>query len=330
VNLYNRTYSNITDLLRNKTVISTGAIQGSFKLNLVTNDLSLAVKDSSLIVITTPASAHEDLSFRMTEIDCFLPNIILMPGRTFGVFSFNEILSKIRNHLPIVAETVTTIYTARKINDFSVNIIKLKDKVLISAKNNIDTSALYNQLPIHLKDYLKPANSIFETSFGNVGMILHPLIMLLNVGSIDSEERGFLFYNEGISPKIAELINKLDDERLAISNKLNIKVPSIKEWLTTTYKINEKNLFELIKSIPEYSSIKAPLSLEHRYLTEDVSCGLVPFEAVAMVLQFECPTITILIDLTNLVLNRDLRFTGRNIDFVIRNNIINQSRKEQE
>jgi opine dehydrogenase len=154
---------------------------------------------------------------------------------------------------------------------------------------------------------------MIQTSIGNVGMVLHCAPLLLNTGWTESEKNIYKYYYDGITPTIGKLIEKIDDERVAVSDALGDKVESTKDWFIRTYHVSGNNLFECIQNNEAYKTIDAPGSLKHRYIFEDVPCGLVPLEAIGLKLGLDMSCTTLIIDLASKLLNVDFRATGRNL-----------------
>ena len=59
---------------------------------------------------------------------------------------------------------------------------------------------------------------------------------------------------------------------------------------------------------------KGPTSVNSRYITEDVSQGLVMLEALGQYLGVKTPFCTALIEIANAALGRDLRENGRSLE----------------
>ena len=112
------------------------------------------------------------------------------------------------------------------------------------------------------------------------------------------------------------MIEKIDNERVAVSEALGHKVESTKDWLIRTYHVTGSNLYECIQNNEAYKTIDAPGSLKHRYIFEDVPCGLVPLESIGLKLGLDMDYTTLIIDLASKLLNFDFRTTGRNLDYL--------------
>lgn len=317
VTLWNRSYSTIEKLIKTHVIRCEGIVSGNIPIHCVTNDINLALKDPDIILITTPANSHKELAEIISKKIQKSTVIVLNPGRTFGTLEFRNVYEKYNNkYEQIIAETQTIIYTCRKTGEDGVNIIAFKDSVLISSLDLDKNESIINYLPECIRSYFTNAQSMIQTSIGNVGMILHCAPLLLNTGWTESEKNIYKYYYDGITPSVGQLIQKIDDERVAVSDALGHKVESTKEWLIRTYHVTGNNLYECIQNNEAYKNIDAPSSLKHRYIFEDVPCGLVPLESIGLKLGLDMSFTTLIIDLASKLMNVDFRKTGRNLEYL--------------
>jgi opine dehydrogenase len=140
---------------------------------------------------------------------------------------------------------------------------------------------------------LVPARSVLDTGLGNVGAILHPVITLLSAERITRGE-SFDFYTEGVTRRVAEMLATADAERLAIARAYRVATPSLQAWIATTYGHHAQTVLESVGGNPAYVGIKAPATLEHRYLLEDVPTGLIPLIALGKAAGLALPTLSAL------------------------------------
>lgn len=312
VTLWNRTEKNIEAIKRTKKIKITGIYNEHVSIYKVTSNLKKAVEESEVIMITTPANSHAYLAQEIGKVIESKKIIILNPGRTFGVICFKKEFEKINNQVDIiVAETQTIIYTARKLAPDHVKLLCFKHNVLLYS--NTPLNEYYSKLPKCYTDYIKNVNSLIETSIGNVGMVLHTAPMLLNTGWVENEKFNFKYYFEGITPSIGDFLEKIDKERVEISKSLGYKVLSTQEWLESVYNVYADNLYEALQKNYAYQSIDAPTSLSHRYLLEDIPCGLIPLESLGKELGVNVENISLIINLAQSILNTDFRLIGRNV-----------------
>lgn len=314
VTLWNRSQEAISTLMKTRTIHAQGIIQGDYTVDLVTANMEEALTQPDLVMITTPANAHPYLAETIGRYLKNEPIIILNPGRTFGAIEFQLIFSKFNQRSPIIAETQTSLYTSRKCSEDSVIIYSIKKDVLLSTFDAERNSWIIRQLPDALKRHFVPARSMIETSIGNVGMILHTAPLLLNAGWTENEKYDYHYYHDGITPTISQFIEKVDQERIAVSKKLGLEVESTKDWMKRSYSINGETLYECIQNNHAYRAITAPNTLNHRYIYEDIACGLVPLEAIGKYLGLEMKYTGLVIDLASAILEVDFRKTGRNLE----------------
>lgn len=308
--LWNRTLGNIQSIIDRKEIDCQGVMNGT----AVIKQVSTSIKDvlQKTIMVTTPSNAHRDIAKLLAPYVDETYIIVLNPGRTFGVSDFISALKKYGcKSIPVVAETQTIIYTCRRIDDKSVMIYALKKDILISATNYSDTKKVLKSLPECIRKYFIPAKSYLETSFSNVGMVLHCAPVLMNIGWIENSKVDFKYYYEGISYSVANFLSKIDEERVQVAKGLGCEVETLVEWLHRTYNTVGNNLYEHLQSNVYYKEIDAPLSLNHRYIEEDVPNGLVPLESAGRACGIETPYTTLIINLANSVMEKDYRRIGR-------------------
>jgi opine dehydrogenase len=72
------------------------------------------------------------------------------------------------------------------------------------------------------------------------------------------------------------MLEVLDRERITVAAALGVHTRSALRWLKDAYSAEGQTLYEAILANPGYQGIKAPRSLHHRYIFEDVPFSLVP------------------------------------------------------
>ncbi len=308
--LWNRTPSNIQKVIETKEIYCSGVLEGKAKIDQVVTTINEIPQ--KLIMVTTPSSAHYDIAKMIAPYVNKTHIIVLNPGRTFGILEF---IKTLKEHgcksIPLVAETQTIVYTCRRLDKNEVAIYAFKNDVQIATQDMKDIKKVVNNLPVCLKKYFIPAKSYVETSLGNVGMILHCAPVLMNIGWIEHESVEFKYYYEGISKSIAKVLERLDEERVNVSKAMGCQVETLTEWLIRSYHTSGANLYECLQNNQYYKSIDAPLTINHRYIEEDVPNGLVPMESAGKKFGVTTPVTTMIIDLANIVMGKNYRETGR-------------------
>jgi opine dehydrogenase len=122
--------------------------------------------------------------------------------------------------------------------------------------------------------------NVLHTGLNNMGAIFHPALTLLNAGWIESTHGDYQFYIEGVTPSVARVLEVLDRERVTVAASLGIRARTAMEWLQMAYDATGEDLNEAIHNQSGYYGIKAPSTLNHRYIFEDVPMSLVPIAAL--------------------------------------------------
>jgi opine dehydrogenase len=76
------------------------------------------------------------------------------------------------------------------------------------------------------------------------------------------------------------VLEALDRERVTVASALGIRGRTALEWLKLAYDTSGEDLYEAVHNQPGYYGIKAPPTLNHRYIFEDVPMSLVPIASL--------------------------------------------------
>ena len=114
-----------------------------------------------------------------------------------------------------------------------------------------------------------------------------------------------------MTESVGRLIEAVDRERLAIAQALGVTVLSEPAIGVRQGYMREENYSTGYSTAPGFLGIKAQSQLDHRYLTEDVGWSLILFTDLAAKLGVPTPVMDAVIQITSVVLARDLRGEGR-------------------
>jgi opine dehydrogenase len=283
------------------------------------------IKDAHLIMVTTPTQYHKAVAREMAASLEDGQIIVLNPGRTFGTHVF---CGALRRHgcraRVIVAEAETFVFACRCARIAEPYIYGIKENVRVAAHNPADTPAAVGALR-RLFPSILPAASTLHTSFANIGMIFHPLPILLNITRIEAKEK-FLYYMQGISPLVANILDRMDEERLAVAGAYGVEPLSAFDWLKEHYGSEGETLYDRIQSTPAYANILAPIDIDTRYIYEDMLTGCVPFYCAGAAAGVDTPIIKSAILWASTVYATDFMQNGRNENDVDFSAVAGQSR----
>ena len=283
VTLYNRTPENVAAIkMRGGIELMSyeGGPHGFGHLVLVTSDMGEALEQAEVIMVVVPATAHADIAKAAAPHLRDGQIVVLNPGRTGGVFEFVRVLSDNGCQADVtVAEAETLIYASRSEGPAQARIFRIKDAVPVAALPATRTPRVLEALSTAFPLFID-GTSVLHTSLNNMGAIFHPALTILNAGRIESTLGEFQFYIDGVTPSVARILDALDRERVTVAAALGIRARTGIEWLRMAYDARGATLHEAIHNQPGYRGIKAPPTLNHRYITEDVPMSLVPIAAL--------------------------------------------------
>ena len=313
VNIYNRSIDRIKPFQARGYIDLEDTITGRGKLSYIGTDISKALADRDIIMIVITADGHNEIAEKIAPYLKDGQIIILNPGRTCGALEVEYILrqSGCRADV-IVAEANTLMYVVRVTTPGTATIKGIKKEVSISALNAKDTEQVINRIHSTYPQFVA-GTSFLETSFGNIGAIFHPTIALLNKDRILSKEP-FDFYTEGVTRKVADFMEQVDTEAQNVARALGTRALSVTGWLFSRYHLQFSDIYTMIRSNPTYQEIKAPTTLNHRYLWEDIPTGLVPISSFGDALGVPTKSIDYLIDEGCEALERNFWEEGRTVE----------------
>ncbi|HDQ34752.1 MAG TPA: NADP transhydrogenase subunit alpha [Chloroflexi bacterium] len=313
VTLYNRTYSHIEVIaLRKGIVLLTEDGRENFApIHKVTSEMEEALQDAKLIMVVIPAFGHRDVAFQAAPYLRDDQVVVLNPGRTGGALEFAQALHESGTpHRPIICEAETFLFASRSIGPAEARIFRTKFSVPVAALPTTHTEEALAMLNVAYSQFI-PAKSILNTSMNNMGAIFHPALTLLNAGWIESTLGNFQFYMEGVTQSTARVLEVLDRERVTVASALGIQAQTAREWLYRAYAAQGDTLFEAMRANPGYQGIKAPNRLQHRYISEEIPCSLIPIALLGRQYGVETPTMHTIIHLANIVHGVDYWSRGR-------------------
>ncbi|MGC9359852.1 MAG: NAD/NADP octopine/nopaline dehydrogenase family protein [Anaerolineae bacterium] len=316
VTLYNRTPENIA-MIRQRGAIElegVGCPEGTAQLANVTSDMGEAVRDAMVIHVVIPSTGHASVAKAMAPHLTDGQIVVLHPGRTGGALEVHRVLrmegctAKV-----ILAEAETLLYACRSDGPAQARIFRIKEAVPLAALPATKTRTVLEALGPFMPHYVD-GNTVLHTSLNNMGAIFHPALALLNAGRIESTRGEFQFYIDGVTPSVARVLDVLDRERITVAAALGVRARSAREWLKMAYNAEGETLFEAIQNQPGYRGIKAPATLNHRYIREDVPMSLVPIAELGEAYGVSVHQIRSIIQLACTIHQTDYTRRGRTLD----------------
>ena len=286
--------------------------QGKARLERVTADIAEAVDGAELVVAALPATAHEDLAKRLGPLLTESQIVLLTPG-TFGAFAMARDIARAGGRQPLAfAETGTLPYLTRAtgpaVVKAPVRAANLPTGVFPASRTDDVLAKLAPLFPV------RRCVDALDAALTNAGPIIHPPLVLLNLGAIDAG--GFDIHAQGTTPSARRLIDAVDDERTAARRGWGYPAPHYE--MATYY--DEARASEGLYGAGAKAKLLASslwnetLTVEHRYVTEDAALGLSLFESAARTATAASPAVSGLLLIFGVLLGRELTGRGRALE----------------
>jgi opine dehydrogenase len=286
--------------------------EGTARLERVTADLGEAVDGAELVVIALPATAHDDLAPRLGKILAETQTVLLAPG-SFGSLAMARDIARVGGRLPFAfAEAGTLPYLARKTGPAEVKAPVRAANLPVGVFPGERTEAVLAKLAALFP--VRRCADALDAALTNAGPIIHPPLVLLNLGAIDGGR--FDVHAQGTTTSVRRLIGAVDDERLAARRGWGYPAPHYE--MATYY--DDARAAEGLYGAGAKAKLLASglwneaLTFEHRYVTEDAALGLSLFESAARTAGVVSPAISGLLLLFGVLLGRELAGQGRALE----------------
>lgn len=283
-------------------------------LELTTTDLGAALDGAKVILVSTYGTVHADLALQMAPHLRDGQIVLLFQGNFGGAHIFRRALAQAGVKADVeVAEMDAFPYSLAIDAPDRVTMRKVKAKWQMVASPVHRTSAVLNEIGWAFPGMMA-APSLLNTGFTEMGGMFHAAAMVTNVGRVE-DAASYNFYAANMMPSVCKLLEKMDAERVAVAAAYSVTIPSVRTWLRETYHVDKPTLHEALQEMAytRYLTAPAPKSLTHRYLVQDVSCILVPITELGRVAGIPTPASDAVIEMANLLTDRDFRAEGRNL-----------------
>lgn len=292
-------------------------VNGEFQIK-TTSDLYLAIKHSSFLVATVPAYGQETILRTLSQFDLSKHVLII----TVGNFFYLAARQKVNCHA--ILEADTSPYAVRIANDTvlvkgikkSLNIWAEPPTTQIERNNHQAELALRQQVEFIFSPSLLWCQNLLEVGLNNINAVIHCPAALMNAGWIESTSGDFFFYGQGMSPSVSKVVEKADQERLAIGRAYGIDLVDITTHMNRLYQ--QEREFNDFRDFAAGSTIHnktkgAPTDMKHRYMSEDICFGMVPWYELGLKCGLASPTIRALIEMASIVSGVDYLEHGRTL-----------------
>ncbi len=319
VRLWNRGEGALAAIARSRAVRYEGVLgTGAAPVEMVTTDLGAAVDGVDAILVCLPAPAHRDVAERLAAHLRAEQVLILNPGGLLGSVAVAGALRSAGYQAPLrIAETATLTYICRKTAPDAVRVTSVATDLPFAALPGEGTVALVEELAGVLPN-IRPVEHILAAGIASINTVLHPPGMILGAAWIEHTGGDFAYYADTAVPSVARLLGRLDDERLAVARAWHITAEPFLEVFarigsTSAEAASAGDFLRALQDSTPNRAIRAPESLDTRYLNEDIPFGVVPLADLARAAEVATPVLEAVITIASAITGRDYRALGRTL-----------------
>jgi opine dehydrogenase len=290
---------------------SEGALEGFAPIAYSGHDFERALRGADLVVAVGPAFSTEPFGAACGPFLVTGQTVIVCPGSCAGALAFKRAAGlDLRDASVIVADTGTLPYAVRLIGPGRIHVyLKLGEALLLAAVPASSTAAVLEKVA-DTYPLMSAADSVLYTALANANPVIHPAVTVCNAAQIERTGGDLLFYEEGITPAVARLMEAVDRERHAIAASLGFFLPPDPDMGVKQGYMSEATYYPGYMNAPGFKGIRAQPQLDHRYLNEDVGFGLVFYQSLARQFGVPTPVVDGLIDVASAMMRRDYQAEG--------------------
>jgi opine dehydrogenase len=285
---------------------------GPARIHAITTDISEALKASDLVLVIVPSYAHDPF------IEACVPHItaghtvVLMPGN-IGTLTWAKNLKEMGSAVPTLAEVDTAPYVCRKTAPNTATIWGVVTGLGLGVMPTDRTE----QVRIRLDGLFPGVHTypdVVASGLSAMNPVVHPAGLLMNAGRVERSRGEFYFYDEGVTETVAEVIMRVDGERREVGSALGYDLKPANEAFHSAGFGPEGDLWATINGSRMLTALKAPGSLDTRWLTEDIPFGLASWSSIGSQYGVETPTIDACVHIGSIVIGFDGWEAARDVD----------------
>ena len=288
------------------------------KVHLVTDDIKEAILGAQIIMLAIPGMAVEYFAEILAPVVREDQIIYINSAAAMGCIRFVNKAKEmgIEKKFKICESNSLTYGTRAFADEARVELSLRVKKLFLGSYPASDIDEIMESLS-QLYDCFVPAKNIWHVNLENGNPEVHPGPALLNAGRIDYSNGEFWLYKEGITEHTINVLQAVEKERVALGRALGFEVEGARESRINRGYLKEdksKTLQELFNTSEVFGQIKGPTSVTNRYITEDISTGLVLWSSLGKILKVPTPNIDAIIVLGGTLLQTDFYKIGLTVE----------------
>ena len=284
--------------------------EGTLRLAGVTTDPAEALGAGDILLASVPSYAHAAFAESLAPHLTARHLLALLPGN-LGSLAFARRLTG-AGHRPLLAESDTAPYVCRKTAPDTATIWGVVPAMGVGAFPAERTSEAIERLAPYFPG-VQPYPHALAAGLGAMNPIVHPPGVLMNAGRVEYSRGEFYFYEEGVTPGVVRVIEALDAERRALGEAFGLTLLPVAEAFHAAGFGPQGDLWAAINGSRMLTQLRAPGSLQTRWLSEDVPFGLRTWVELGRAFGVLMPVAEALVTLADRVMGSDSWSGGRSL-----------------
>ena len=305
---------NIKIINKNRGISYEGDIHGFVNPYLATTFPHKAFCNADIFIFSVPSFAQQSL-FKQLIPYLRKNHIVISLSGNFSTLFFMNQLQQHKINFPItIVETNSIPLASRVYEPGKVFIFKKKHGMRVSIYPFIQKKYILNLLAMLFDMKFYYLNNLLGPGLMNTNTIFHTAIIMLNISWVESTGGDFYFVKEGIGKTMADILERMDQEKMTIGNMYDMKLPKLIDTMYEFYNFKAKTIHEFSRITPVHNQVKGtPISLNTRYITEDVPYGLVTWHELSKKANIDSNITNTLIQLANIIKKENYFKSGRTL-----------------
>ena len=286
-------------------------LNGFHKMNMVTDDIDKAVDGVEILLLVTPAFAHEDYA-KLLKGKLHKDQVLVTFPGAFAALVIKHVFGD--EECPVLVDSNNLPYDARILKPGTVSGFG-RTPINVAYFPADAKEKYHDMLTEALFPFKRVYTDVLEAGLSIVNPAWHTGSCLFNVSTIERPDKTFYLYEDGWTPSACKLDMVLDKERKAIGAELGYDLHPMEDFSgMEPNNFTWQELYMHGHGDIALTPICGPNDIFNRYLTEDAPFGLVPWASIGELIGVKASMIDSCIDIYNVIHETDWRKEGLTVD----------------
>ncbi|GGF68314.1 opine dehydrogenase [Azorhizobium oxalatiphilum] len=289
-----------------RTVIrASGALAGEWEIGIAAS-LAEALGEADAVVLAVDGGGHRPVMEAAAPL--LRPGVpfIIGAAHSMGAVALSALLAARDISLPIISWN-TTVATAHKTDATSVDIRTVRPRIEAAVMPARDRAAALDLCHELTGALIEPRGDALAIALlSNSNPVFHVPVCLLNISRIEHRE-SWAPYGQ-TTEAVGRLMEALDAERIAVAQAYGSTIHSLNEHFHRSFRTPLGPMAQMNATLfASGRGPKGPRSVDHRYISQDLSYGLVFAAEVARLAGVATPVHDATITLAGASIGRDYK-----------------------